>query len=38
MGPEYVTWKINSHILKNLLRKFCHLIFATYQKPQYAVV
>ena len=32
MDPEYVTWKINSHILELLLRRFCCLIFALSQK------
>ena len=27
MGPEYVTWQINSRILELLLRRFCRLIF-----------
>ena len=32
MGPEYVTWQINSHILELLVGRFCHLIFAPSQK------
>ena len=32
MGPEYVTWQINSRILELLLRRFCRLIFAPSRK------
>ena len=32
MGPEYVTWQINSHNLELLLRRFCCLIFAPSRK------
>ena len=32
MDLEYVTGKINSHILELLLRQFCCLIFAPSQK------
>ena len=32
MDSEYVTGKINSHILELLLRQFCCLIFALTQK------
>ena len=32
MGPEYVTWQINSHIVELLLGRFCRLIFAPSRK------
>ena len=32
MGPEYVTGKINCHILELFLRRFCCLVFAPSQK------
>ena len=32
MGPEYVTWQINSYIVELLLGRFCRLIFAPSRK------